>query len=151
MSWKPSALVVAPTPRVVSSFAAAKQHLEDRPCLLISEVRLGEYNGLHLALRAQGPGIPVVLVGEPDLVLQREAAQLGAIYLSHALDAQQLLAVVQPIVEAAIAVGAWERTAAHAAGEPARADLAARGDVSSVSFVSVGRTRLSRTHNPVRS
>src|SRR5688572_27816620 len=125
MTWKPSVLVVAPTPSiattvfawltdagcvpfVVSSFAAAKQHLEEKPCFLISEVRLGEYNGLHLALRAQAHGVPVVLLGEPDHVLQREAAQLGAVYLPRELDAQQLLSVVHPIVEgAAVTVGDW--------------------------------------------
>jgi DNA-binding NtrC family response regulator len=175
MTWRPSVLVVAPTPGiattvfawltdagcapfVVSSFAAAKQHLEERPCFLVSEVRLGEYNGLHLALRAQGPGVPVVLIGEPDPVLQREAAQLGAVYLPRDLDAQQLLAVIQPIVEAA-ALEDW-RSAAALAG-PGRAD---GGTVSAsaisvnaipanaVSFVSVSdRTRSARPANPVRS
>jgi hypothetical protein len=139
-------------PFVVSSFAAAKQHLDEKPCFLISEVRLGEYNGLHLALRAQGPGIPVVLIGEPDPVLQREAAQLGAVYLSRDLDAQQLLAVVQPIVEATLAAGEWREELVS----PARPDVG-RPDVStvpvnSVSFVSVSsRTRAGRLANPVRS
>ena len=120
MSAKPSVLVVAPTARVAAtafawltdagcapiiaaSFAAAKQQLEDHPSLLVSEVRLGEYNGLHLALRAQVRGVPSVLIGEPDSVLQREAAQLGAVYLPGAIDAQRLLAAVQPAIDAAFA------------------------------------------------
>jgi DNA-binding NtrC family response regulator len=160
MTWKPSVLVVAPTPSiatrvfawltdagcspfVVTSFPAAKQHVDEKPCFLISEVRLGEYNGLHLALRAQGYGIPVVLIGEGDPVLEREAAQLGAVYLPRDVDAQQLLSVVQPIVETAAApVRAWRDAALPAAGaEPA-----------GVSFVSVSdRARPPRQPNPVRS
>ena len=150
MTWKASVLVVAPTPSiaatifawltdagcapfVVSSFSAGKQHLDDHPSLLISEVRLGEYNGLHLALRAQSSGVPAVLIGEPDPVLQREAAQLGAVYLSHDVDSQQLLSVILPITEAAVAAGPpW------------------RPETASVSFVSIGARSL-RPANPFRS
>lgn len=112
MTSKPSALVVAPThviatkvfawlvdagwsPVVVPSFLDAKQHLERNPALMIAEVRLGEYNGLHLALRAQARGIPVVVLGECDPVLQREAKDVGAAYLPPDVDAQRLLARVQ--------------------------------------------------------
>jgi len=145
MTSKPSVLVVAPTagiastvfawltdagyaPVVVRSFSAGKQYLEEHPALLISEVRLGEYNGLHLALRAQARQIPTVLVGQPDMVLQREAAQLDALYLTPPLTAQELLSSIQPIALAAVpAPRPW------------------REDAASVSFVSVGdRTRSAR-------
>lgn len=147
MTWKPSVLVVAPTasiaskifawltdagcaPVVVASFAAGKQYLEEHPAVLISEVRLGEYNGLHLALRAQVRHIPTVLVGQPDSVLEREAAQLGATYLAPPLDAQELLSTVHPLVAAAT----------PPATQPWRQETVA------VSFVSVrDRTRSSRT------
>jgi FixJ family two-component response regulator len=121
---------------VVSSFATAKQYLDEQPAVLISEVRLGEYNGLHLALRAQGRGVPAVLIGEPDSVLQREATQLGATYLAGVLDAQRLLSVIQPLTETAAASGrTWALTAA-----------------ANVSFVSFSeRTRQSRHLNPFRS
>ena len=160
MTWKPSVLVVAPTPSiatrvfawltdagcvplVVASFPAAKQHLDEKPSFLISEVRLGEYNGLHLALRAQGQGIPVVLIGEGDPVLQREAAQLGAVYLPRDVDAQQLLLVVEPITAAATApVRAWQDAALPAAG----------ANAGGVSFISVSdRARGTRQPNPIRS
>ena len=36
---------------VTNTFAAAKYYLATKPDLLIAEVKLGEYNGLHLALR----------------------------------------------------------------------------------------------------
>src|SRR5687767_1477884 len=103
---KPTVLVVAPTPSiamkvfawltdsgcaplVVSSFAAAKPYLDEQPAALISEVRLGEFNGLHLALRAQARNVPAILVGQPDSVLEREATQLGAFYVADPLDAQK--------------------------------------------------------------
>lgn len=89
-------LVVAPSPSlatklvrllgdasqlvVVTTFAAAKVHLDSPPDLLITEVKLGEYNGLHLALRARAAGIPSIVLGDP--VFEREAEQLGATYLS---------------------------------------------------------------------
>jgi DNA-binding NtrC family response regulator len=151
MTRKLPVLVVAPTtslattvfawltdagcaPLVVSSFAAAKPYLDDHPALLISEVRLGEYNGLHLALRAQGRGVPAVLVGEPDSVLQREAAQLGAVYLSSPFDAQHLLSVIQPMMEAAVTVQPW------------------RPETANISFVTVSaRGRSARHPNPFRS
>lgn len=153
MTWKPSVLVVAPTPSiattvfawlsdagcapvVVSSFATAKQYLDERPAVLISEVRLGEYNGLHLALRAQSRGVPAILVGEPDSVLQREASDLGAMYLPGPLTAQRLLAAIQPMAEVAAVEGRTWRVAAAA----------------NVSFVSFGdRGRPQRQLTPFRS
>ena len=53
------------------------------PDLLIADVRLLDYNGLQLAMRArdESPRTRTVIVGEPDLVLEREANALGASYL----------------------------------------------------------------------
>jgi len=47
-------------------------------------VRLGEYNGLHLALRGQSHGVPAIVIGEPDPVLERDAQKLGAVYVRQA-------------------------------------------------------------------
>jgi len=106
-------LVVAPTPAVaetvtsrlvdlrvnvtlVTSFQAARQGLrESTPDLLISEVRLGEFNGLHLALRARSQGVRAIMVGENDQVTRREAASLGADYLSGDSDPALFSAAVQ--------------------------------------------------------
>jgi hypothetical protein len=95
---RPTVLVVAQTPGlvdtllpvlgpsanvvVVSSFAAGKRQLVFQPRLLITELRLGEYNGLHLALRAQAHGVASVVLGAADPVLQRDAIALGATYLT---------------------------------------------------------------------
>jgi DNA-binding response OmpR family regulator len=66
---------------VVRGFAAGKTHLDLEPDLLLTELRLGEYNGLHLALRAGAARIPAAVIGEPDTVLERDAAKLGASYI----------------------------------------------------------------------
>jgi hypothetical protein len=82
---------------LVTSFAAGKSRLEDGPSLLISEVRLGDYNGLHLALRARSSGIPSIVVGSVDSVLQREAERLAVAYLTHQLDRAQLMSAIEHI------------------------------------------------------
>jgi CheY-like chemotaxis protein len=111
-----SVLVVAPTSQLaanlmewltqagcavilVTSFSAAKSRLEHRPALVISEVRLGDYNGLHLALRAKASAIPSAVIGDADPVLQREAERLGVAYLTHELDRAQLLSLVDHLVD----------------------------------------------------
>jgi len=79
---------------VVTSFPDAKARLKSGPTLMISEVRLGDFNGLHLAIRALAEGIPAVVIGAPDTVLQREAERLGALYLTSDLDQADLLRAV---------------------------------------------------------
>jgi DNA-binding response OmpR family regulator len=108
---KRNVLLVAPTPELaaalvawlaekafstthVTSFGMAKDRLMERPSLLIAEVRLGEYNGLHLAIHAHALGIPTIVIGEPDAVLQRDAEQLGAVYLTYDLDHSDLVRVL---------------------------------------------------------
>jgi len=149
MNWTPRVLVVAPTPSVaatafawlteagcgvtvVDSFAAAKRQLESDPCLLISEIRLGDYNGLHLALRAQARGIPSVLLGQPDLVLERDARQIGAIYLQE-LDADNVFSIVKPLAAT---------SAPHPTPVP--------GIAGNVSFISTANDSPVATREPVR-
>jgi len=85
---------------IATSFADAKAHLEAQPALIISEVRLSAYNGLHLALRAQIRHVPAVILGDTDPVLQLEAEKLGARYLPRTVNREQLLEVVEPIMRA---------------------------------------------------
>jgi CheY-like chemotaxis protein len=66
---------------VETSFGAAKIALERRPDLLISEIRLGDYNGLHLASHARSNDLPAIVIGAPDVVLERDARQMGVPYL----------------------------------------------------------------------
>jgi DNA-binding response OmpR family regulator len=68
-----------------------------RPLILMTEVRLGAYNGLQLALRARAatPKIPVlVMSGWPDPVLQRDAESIGATFAVKPLTPSELLAAV---------------------------------------------------------
>ena len=66
-------------------FAAAKSLLLSHPPdVLITEIRLGEYNGLHLVLRGKSarPEMAALVYFEaPDVVLAREADGLGATVL----------------------------------------------------------------------
>ena len=57
------------------------------PALLVTAVRLGAYNGLHLIVhsRADYPETAALLISEVhDPVVEAEAAQYGAAYLSSA-------------------------------------------------------------------
>jgi DNA-binding response OmpR family regulator len=86
---------------LVTSFLAAKGRLDLTPSALISEVRLGDYNGLHLALRAKASEIPSIVIGNPDPVLEREAERLGVGYLTHELSRSSLLIALQSIAPSA--------------------------------------------------
>jgi DNA-binding response OmpR family regulator len=74
---------------VCTDFAEAKPELEARPPdLLVTELKLGAYNGLHLAIRAQSGGLhtPTIIIGEPDALLEAEAHQLHAQYISQPIE-----------------------------------------------------------------
>src|SRR3990172_5848552 len=62
-------------------FAEARATLGTRPDLVITEVKLGPYNGLHLAILAGGQGTPAIVIGDRDPVLQGEAEHQSAVYL----------------------------------------------------------------------
>ena len=70
---------------VVEHYADAKAALKTmRPALLVTDVRLTGYNGLHLVLRAQAawPGVPAIVTSRTnDAVLQQEAERLGATWV----------------------------------------------------------------------
>jgi DNA-binding NtrC family response regulator len=62
--------------------------------LLITDVRLDGYNGLHLLAMAPNPIPAIVVTGFPDAAVEAEARQLGADYLLKPIDPTQLLAAV---------------------------------------------------------
>jgi DNA-binding NtrC family response regulator len=70
---------------VCESFEAARDELRRRPPdALLTDVRVGEYNGLQLALmfRSASPGGTVVVVsGHDDPVIRQEAARIGAEFM----------------------------------------------------------------------
>jgi two-component system response regulator RegA len=83
---------------VAETFAKAKERLNARvPALLITEIRLGEYNGLHLVLRgkAQRPSMAALVTSAVlDPVLQADAEAMGATFLIKPIDDKNLLAAV---------------------------------------------------------
>ena len=65
---------------MASEFIKAKALLDTRPDFLITEVKLGAYNGLHLAIRAAGQHTPTIVIGHMDPILQREAERAEAAF-----------------------------------------------------------------------
>lgn len=71
--------------RASASFPDARRTLEEGapPEVLVTDVRLGPYNGLHLVAvaRVEFPRTVAIVIGGQDHVLEVEAAGLGARYL----------------------------------------------------------------------
>jgi DNA-binding response OmpR family regulator len=89
-------------PSVATTFESAKQQLRSNPRVVITQVRLHEYNGLHVALRAREAGIPAVVVGDADMVVERDAEQLGATFVKRdELERESMLALLQELSAAA--------------------------------------------------
>jgi CheY-like chemotaxis protein len=79
-----------------SSMTEALEHMaSEPPDLVITDIRLAEFNGLYLA--AVNPlRIPIVIVtGYPDAGLEAEARELGAEFLLKPVRPSHLLAVVE--------------------------------------------------------
>ena len=80
-------------------FADAKAFLANsRPDLLLTDIRLGAFNGLQLAIYAQSrhPGIPIiVLTGYEDPTLRKEATASGATFLIKPVRHAELLAKIE--------------------------------------------------------
>ena len=74
------------------------------PDLLITDVRLAAFNGLHLLLRGRlrHPGMAAVITAAfPDEGLKAETAQVGASYLEKPVNPGTLLGLVTQLVGAA--------------------------------------------------
>src|SRR5262245_57186063 len=84
-----------------TGFAEARATLGTRPDLVISEIKLGPYNGLHLAILAGGLGTPAIVIGDRDAVLQVEAEHQGAAYLTNPVDPERVLVLVRDLLTAA--------------------------------------------------
>jgi two-component system response regulator HydG len=85
-----------------TSFEEARRAVESAPDLLITEVRLGAYNGLQLIIRARAHNShlsAIVLTAFSDVVIKAEAERLGAIYVEKPVDAEQFLAIVADALE----------------------------------------------------
>ena len=81
----------------VSSYEEGRQELETLPDLLITDVRLGVYNGLQLVMRGRmiNPRLQAIVVtGYADPIVRREAVHLQAEHLEKPVDPDRLLQVV---------------------------------------------------------
>ena len=88
-------------PVAVGEFKDARRELDAHsPDLLVADVKLDAYNGLHLAIWGRGKGLSTrsILIGEPDLVLQKEAERERAAYLTPPLEQKAFLTAVASLL-----------------------------------------------------
>jgi DNA-binding NtrC family response regulator len=81
----------------VRDFASGKQLLGMGPDLLITQIQLGEYNGLQLVLNATMAGLgltAIVMSRWDDPVLLREAEALGATFVPWPIEREELIAAI---------------------------------------------------------
>jgi DNA-binding response OmpR family regulator len=71
----------------------------EAPDLLIADVRLGEFNGLQLAIESPRPIPTIIVTGFSDPVLEAEARRLGASYLIKPLSPPALIALIKEKLE----------------------------------------------------
>ena len=77
------------------------------PNLLITEIRLDSYNGLHLIAMAPKPIPAIVITGYPDRAVEADARRLGAEYLSKPVSPGELYATVQRKLSSAASRGVF--------------------------------------------
>jgi DNA-binding response OmpR family regulator len=80
---------------VRSTFLSGRLELRQAPDLVIADVHLGAFNGLHLAMRAQSEGIPAIVIGPHDPVLEKDARLLASSYIAGSIGPHALLALVE--------------------------------------------------------
>jgi len=113
-----------------AGFEAAIRRLDrSSPDLLISEVRLGQFNGLHLVIRSQSthPKMRSILLDRThDSVIELDAERQGATYLAESVTAADLLGHVSRHLAESSPQRRWPRKqpvdglVAHIARRPAR-------------------------------
>ncbi|HZT76469.1 MAG TPA: response regulator [Vicinamibacterales bacterium] len=85
-----------------ASFSAARDLLRSaRPDLLIADLRLEAFNGLHLAIygRALFPQLRVIITNdEPSDAFQADAAKLGAMFFPRSLGDEAFLELLQSVL-----------------------------------------------------
>jgi hypothetical protein len=96
-----------------STFESAKQSLaQPSTDVLITDVRLGAFNGLHLALRRhldQSQSASIITSSHPDRFLEKEALQIRAPFLLKPLRSLELLTVIEKIVSGTVPADALRR------------------------------------------
>lgn len=85
----------------VSSFEAASLPAARlKPDLLVTALRLGRFNGLHLAVRFRVgyPGMPIIVIGDDEVGLAAEAMQLRARFVPRSIPPGQFLEFIEKLV-----------------------------------------------------
>src|ERR1700680_5124486 len=80
---------------------ATRQLAVDGPDLLVTAVRLGAFNGLHLVLRGRGdyPSLPMIVTGEEeDPLLADEVTRYGARFVPKSLEPERFLRIVSELL-----------------------------------------------------
>ena len=82
-----------------STFDEARQRLLSIPdlTLLVADIRLGQFNGLHLAFRARAhhPSVRVVIIDHAmDATLEAETKRLGGVYIAKPFTTEALVALI---------------------------------------------------------
>jgi DNA-binding NarL/FixJ family response regulator len=82
-----------------------------RPDALVTAVRIGEYNGLHLAIlaRTKHGDLPTIVLGGEDPVLEREAENAGAQYVLSPIHPSELVTVVRRAMAGEVVPRRWPR------------------------------------------
>ena len=96
----------------VTSVPIARAVLErERPGALVASVRLGPFNGLHLAhIAAQLHGsLPKIVVGEADPVIEDEAERAGAQFLTQPVEPPALVALFARMMSGGSPPRRWRR------------------------------------------
>lgn len=94
LSWLERAgFTTIPVPEFLTARAAVDT---DAPDIVVTELKLGSYNGLHLAirLRSRGSKTPVIVIGDADPVLETEAERAEAAYVRTPAAEAALLAAI---------------------------------------------------------
>lgn len=78
--------------------AALKLLSDERPDLLLVDIRLDEYNGLHLVAVRPTPIPAVVLTGFADPSIEADARRLGAEFMLKPVEPSLLRAVIQRLL-----------------------------------------------------
>ena len=79
------------------TFHGAVERLRVPPTLLIADIRLGEYNGLHVVLRGKAASTDlaaIVTSAADDPVLRLDAEQLGATFVVKPVSGAELRAAI---------------------------------------------------------
>ncbi len=83
---------------IVATFEEARRRLTSRgPDVLLTDVRLNGFNGLHLAIVGlqNRPSLVVIAIGAPDAALAREAERHGVVFLVEPVTDETLVAAVE--------------------------------------------------------